>query len=101
MRGRPRAQGGRSVFELNDSDRKKVDMSEVPGKVTTPPVIDEKLSTELLQYKGKWVAVDQINRKVVGSGDTALEAKEAADKAHVTDPLIFRVSAHPERVNLL
>ena len=64
----------------------------------TPAVIDKKLSEELQKYKGKWVAVDK--NKVVGSGDTALEAKEAAAKVGVTDPIIFRVTAHPERLNL-
>jgi hypothetical protein len=75
-------------------------MPEVP-KTSIPPVIDETLSKELQQYKGKWVAVDQVTRKVVGSGNTPMEAKTAAEKVNVTDPIIFRVTAHPERINLL
>ncbi len=76
-------------------------MPEAPSTSVVPPVIDEKLSEELQRYKGKWVAVDQVNKKVVGSGDTPAEAKAVAEKAGVTDPLIFRVTAHPERINLL
>lgn len=64
-----------------------------------PPVIDEKLSEELQRFKGKWVAVDR--GKVVASGESAIEAKQEALKVNVTDPLIFRVTAHPERLNLL
>jgi Family of unknown function (DUF5678) len=64
-----------------------------------PPVIDEKLARELEDYKGRWVAVNK--GKVVASGDSATEAVEAALAAGVTDPLVFRVSAHPERLNLL
>ena len=66
-----------------------------------PPVIDEKLSQELQRYKGKWVAVDRASGKVVASGESAIEVKQAAEKVNVTDPLIFRVTAHPERLNLL
>ena len=64
-----------------------------------PQVIDEELAKELSAYKGKWVAVDR--GRVVASGDSATEAVEAAQKVGVTDPLVFRVSAHPERLNLL
>ncbi len=64
-----------------------------------PPVIDEKLARQLEDYKGRWVAVDK--GKVVASGDSATEAVEAALAVGVTDPLVFRVSAHPERLNLL
>jgi hypothetical protein len=62
--------------------------------------IDEKLAAELQAYKGKWVAVAPDKSQVVASGASAKEALEEATKAGVTDPLIFRVSAHPERLNL-
>ena len=64
-----------------------------------PPAIDKKLAKELLRFKGKWVAVDR--GKVVASGESANEAKQEALKVGVTDPIIFRVTAHPERLNLL
>lgn len=64
-----------------------------------PPVIDEQLARQLEGYRGRWVAVDK--GKVVASGDSAAEAVEAALAVSVTDPLVFRVSAHPERLNLL
>lgn len=64
-----------------------------------PRVIDQELAKELVNYKGRWVAVD--NRHVAASGSSATEAVEAARGVGVADPLVFRVSAHPERLNLL
>ncbi len=63
------------------------------------PVIDEPLVAKLAAYTGQWVAVDL--QEVVGSGATAREAYEAAVKAGHTDPLVFQVSEHPERVAFL
>jgi hypothetical protein len=64
-----------------------------------PQVIDEELAKELEAYKGKWVAVH--GGKVIAAGDSATEAVQAALEVGVTDPLVFRVSAHPERLSLL
>jgi uncharacterized protein DUF5678 len=64
-----------------------------------PQEIDAGLARQLEDYKGRWVAVDK--GVVVASGNSAREAIEAAAAVHVTDPLVFRVSAHPERLNLL
>jgi hypothetical protein len=64
-----------------------------------PQVIDEELAKQLEGYKGLWVAVDK--GKVVASGDSATEAVQAALAVGVTDPLVFRVSTHPERLSLL
>ncbi len=64
------------------------------------PAIDEKLAGQLREYKGLWVAVAADRSEVVGSGASAKEAVHAALKAGVTDPLVFRVSAHPERLSL-
>ena len=63
-----------------------------------PPVIDKKLAKELERFKGLWVAVD--GGRVVASGASADEVRQAALKVGVTDPLIFRATAHPERLNL-
>jgi hypothetical protein len=62
---------------------------------TRPPVIDEALDRELMQYKGRWVAIDQGH--VVASGDSAAEASAGARARSVMDPLLFRVPLHPER----
>ncbi len=62
------------------------------------PAIDEKLSKELTAYKGQWVALH--NGQVVASGASAREAAEAALRGGVTDPLLFRVAAHPERLRV-
>jgi hypothetical protein len=48
------------------------------------------------QHKGEWVAV-HLNR-LVAVGQSALEVREAAAKKGVTDPTIFRVPKHPERL---
>jgi len=64
-----------------------------------PQEIDAQLARQLEEYQGKWVAVDK--GRVVASGSSASEAVEAALREGVTDPLVFRVSAHPDRLNLL
>ena len=64
-----------------------------------PQEIDAELARQLEDYKGRWVAVDK--GRVVASGNSATEAVDAALAAGVTDPLVFRVSAHPDRLNLL
>jgi hypothetical protein len=63
------------------------------------PVIDEALAKELERHKGRWVAVD--GNHVVAVGDTASEVVEQALEAGVTDPLVFKVASHPERLNFL
>lgn len=64
-----------------------------------PQEIDAELARQLEEYQGRWVAVDK--GRVVASGNSAKEAVEAALEKQVTDPLVFRVSAHPDRLNLL
>jgi Family of unknown function (DUF5678) len=64
-----------------------------------PQEIDAELARQLENYLGRWVAV--YEGRVVASGSSAMEAVEAALKEGVTDPLVFRVSAHPDRLNLL
>lgn len=64
-----------------------------------PQEIDAQLARQLENYLGRWVAV--YEGRVVASGNSAMEAVEAALKEGVTDPLVFRVSAHPDRLNLL
>ncbi len=81
--------------------------SEKPQKLPTPsdvieseePAISDELSNELEKYKGKWVAV--YEDRVVASGDSAVEVTKAAAKRNITDPLVFRVPTHPERINYL
>lgn len=61
-------------------------------------LIDETLARELENYKGRWVGIDK--GRVVASGRSAREVLQAANRAGVTAPLVFRVSAHPERLSL-
>jgi hypothetical protein len=72
----------------------------MPATKPRRPPIDEKLAEQLREYKGQWVAVSPDRNQVVAAGKSAKEALEAAVKRGVTDPLVFRVSAHPERINL-
>ena len=62
------------------------------------PAIDERLAKELERYKGQWVAIQ--GGHVVASGASATEAKKAAEIKGVTDPLVFRVSAHLKRLRV-
>jgi hypothetical protein len=64
-----------------------------------PQEIDAELARQLEDYTGQWVAVDE--GRVVAAGNSATEAVNAALAVGVTDPLVFRVSAHPDRLNLL
>lgn len=72
-----------------------------PLDLTEPeqPAIDDQLSEELEKYKGRWVAV--FNKQIVASGDSAVEVTKTALEKGITDPLVFRVPSHPERINYL
>ena len=58
--------------------------------------IGDDLAAELSEHKGEWVAV-HLNR-LVAAGNSALEVRDAAVKKGITDPTIFRVPKHPERL---
>lgn len=67
------------------------------------PVIEQRLAEELGQYRGRWVAVDpdvKKERRVVASGDSVSEVLGLALQKGVTDPIVFRVPTHPERLNV-
>ncbi len=59
-------------------------------------VIEVALATELEQYKGQWVAV--YDDHVVAAADDAVEVQQQALKNGVTDPLLFRVPTHSDRI---
>jgi hypothetical protein len=71
------------------------------GAAVVKPVIDPALAAKLDRYKGRWVAVDQANRRIIASADSAVAVVEAARAKQVTDPLVLRVPVHPERPRLL
>ena len=60
------------------------------------PVIVGPLAQELEQHKGRWVAI--LNDRIVAVGDSAVDVKDLALKQGVTDPIVFRVPLHPNRV---
>jgi hypothetical protein len=57
--------------------------------VIHPPPSDERLNQEFMNYKGKWVAID--DGKIVAYGDRAVEARDEALARGASDPLIFHV----------
>jgi hypothetical protein len=63
---------------------------------TRAPVIEERLARELGEHRGRWVAIDQ--GILIAVDDTAAGARASALKRGVTDPIVFRVPAHPERL---
>ena len=83
----------------SDKSRKR-SVSQIPQEMEPEqPAIPDELSKELEQHKGRWVAVD--NKRLIAVGDSVAEVTEKALKKHVTDPLVFRVPLHPERINYL
>jgi hypothetical protein len=49
------------------------------------------LETELMRYENKWVAILQPERRVVGSGDTAYDAKIDAEHNGYPETALFMV----------
>jgi Family of unknown function (DUF5678) len=60
------------------------------------PVIEQALAEELEQHRGQWVAIYQ--ERIVGVSDSAMGVKEEALRNGITDPLVFRVPLHPDRL---
>lgn len=51
------------------------------------------LEYELGKYENKWVAIYEPERKIVGSGDNAIQAKAEADANGYEDAALFKVRA--------
>jgi FMN phosphatase YigB (HAD superfamily) len=66
---------------------------------TTHAVISSDLAKVLEDHKGRWVAI--FGDDLVAVGDSAPEVIEQARNAGITDPTVFRVPTHPERLNFL
>jgi hypothetical protein len=56
------------------------------------------LSSRLVQYAGKWIAV--IDYAVVQSADTWDELLERLEEEERETARVFRVPTHPEAINL-
>ena len=52
---------------------------------------EDPLETELMKYENKWVAILESERKVVGSGDTAYDAKVQAEANGYPETSLFMV----------
>lgn len=59
-------------------------------------LIGSKLTDDLEQYKGRWVAI--FGGAIVAIGDSAAEVMTEAVRKGVTDPTVLRVPRHPERL---
>ena len=49
------------------------------------------ISAQLEKYENKWVAIDELEEKIVGVGDDAFEATEDAERSGYQDTILFRV----------
>lgn len=88
--------GGVEQWDVSEA-RKRVSEVTIPvGRESQQPVIGAELARELERYKGRWVAVDK--GELVADGDSASEAKAAAEGKGHTDPMIFRVPTNPDRL---
>jgi hypothetical protein len=63
------------------------------------PALSAKLSAQLDRYRGRWVAVD--NNQIIAEAESAQEVVRLAKQKGSTDPIVFRVPLHPERLNIL
>ena len=52
-----------------------------------------------IEYAGKWIAWDHAMTRIIASGTSLLEAKEAAHKAGEPDPILGK--APPADVHLI
>ncbi|MHB8492249.1 MAG: DUF5678 domain-containing protein [Solirubrobacteraceae bacterium] len=73
-------------------------MSE-PRRGVHPPAIGKALSEELVQYRGRWVAIHE--QRVIADSDSLHDVIVAAERQGVLVPLTFRVPTHPERTWIL
>ena len=51
------------------------------------------LTEELGKYESRWVAILESERRVVGSGDTAVQAKQDAKARGYSEIALFKVPA--------
>jgi hypothetical protein len=49
------------------------------------------ISAQLENYENKWIAIDESEEKIVGVGDDAFEATEAAERSGYQDTILFKV----------
>ncbi|MDQ2920500.1 MAG: DUF5678 domain-containing protein [Acidobacteriota bacterium] len=49
------------------------------------------ISTQLKEYEDKWVAISEADGKVVGVGNDAFEATEAAERKGYHDTILFKI----------
>ena len=49
------------------------------------------LSPEIAKYENKWIAIDESEERVVGVGDNAVEATQAAERNGYSETILFKV----------
>lgn len=52
---------------------------------------NQDLSYELMKYENQWVAILELEERVVGAGADAYEAKQDAEKHGYSEVLLMRV----------
>jgi len=50
-----------------------------------------KLGKQLEKYEDKWIAIDESEEKIVGSGQNAFEATENAERNGYQETILFKV----------
>ena len=83
----------RRINRVNQGEA--VQMAKNPD--SNPDVLDQTkhdpLTEELGKYENRWVAILESERKVVGSGDTAVQAKQEAKARGYSEIALFKVPA--------
>jgi Family of unknown function (DUF5678) len=49
------------------------------------------ISAQLENYENKWIAIDEIQEKIVGVGNDAFEATRDAERNGYRDTILFKV----------
>ncbi len=52
---------------------------------------NDSLADELWKYENRWIAITEPDEKIVGSGESALEAKLEAERNGYADAALFKV----------
>jgi len=55
--------------------------------------VKDPLEDELEKYENRWVAISESDRKIVGSGETAVQAKNEAKTRGYSEIALFKVPA--------
>lgn len=61
-----------------------------------PPLWSDEVAQQMWAHLGQWVALQ--DGEIVAAADTLDEALDSARAAGATEPVVYQVPSHPERV---